>query len=874
MTIDPATAPSGSEPLLARYRIGRLLGAGGMGEVFEATDLQLGRRVALKMLPAGRATDPARVSRFVREAQTASALSHPAIVTVYDAGTAANTAGQPVHFLAMELLEGETLAAWARTTRDRTKRLEVLAQIADGLAAAHNAGIVHRDLKPENIVVTRGGWPKIVDFGIAKLTERAPGPSAGSDTAPSALIGTAGYMAPEQVAGGSVDHRSDVFAFGCVLYAVMTGRPPFTRANPVETMHAILNDDVPPLADAELARIARRCLAKDPEERYQSMRDVALDLRDLVRVPHAGAPPRARRRGTLFFVFAAAVVLTAAALLAWQRFRSMPPQPQVSMLRVTNTGRVTCGTISPDGNYVVHADDEGEMESIRVRQIATGQTVQVTPPSSVYHFMMRVSPDGNYIYYSAAARSEPNIADVYRVPLLGGTARKVAADVEFVFSLAPDGKSLVYRRFNALTRDYVLWLADMESGSERELLRWSRPAWMGDPIWSPDGRHVTFRGRRDGPRNYSRTFELDVLSHELRTLPPPRNWPEGIGNYTWLPDSSGILAAVSDPHQPQQLWLLGMDGSARKLTSDIAGYGEITVAADGRSLVARRRELSSNLVAINLDRPNEARALTSGIGSYYGATGVRWISPKEIVYTSFATGTPTVTVMNLERHDTRELAQGFFWNLTPSPDGRLVGGMTVGRSGSDVVVIDSAAGGRPRAITHSGNVDTFDWMPDGRSIVVTFSNDLQVAWLQPIDGGPAQRLTDVPVNTLNVSPDGKQLLCRMRSTKPGTPLWQTAVVPLAGSPLHAGTPRVYPVPRIGGPSLLAWTPDGNAFTYCDYDGGAANIWLQPLDGSAPRQLTRFESGQIGAYSLAADGKSVVVARGDESRDLVLLRDFR
>jgi len=229
-----------------------------MGEVYSARDSVLDRRVALKILPESLAADRDRVERFMREARAASSLNHPAIVTVYDCGVA-----DGVPYLAMELIDGESLGQWSR--RNPKKLTGVLAQIADGLARAHASGLVHRDPKPDNIMVARGGFAKILDFGIAKLIERDGGTSS-IDTAPATLLGTAAFMSPEQIEGRAVDHRSDIFAFGCVMHAAIEGRSPFERDSQVKTMNAVVNDAAPPLnAPLHLLRTAHRCLSKDPD---------------------------------------------------------------------------------------------------------------------------------------------------------------------------------------------------------------------------------------------------------------------------------------------------------------------------------------------------------------------------------------------------------------------------------------------------------------------------------------------------------------------------------------------------------------------------------------------------------------------------------
>src|SRR5688500_17594537 len=215
------SVPAGTR--VGRYEIVSLLGRGGMGEVYTAHDSNLGRDIALKILPSHRTSDPDRVARFVLEARASSALNHPAIVSVHDAGSEGN-----VHFLAMELIDGESLAVWMKKSRKLARSIEVMAQVAEGLARAHAHGIVHRDLKPDNIMISRDGYAKIVDFGVAKLTERI-GPRAAHTgiTTPTSRIGTTAYMSPEQVEGRFVDHRADVFAFGTLLYELITGRNPF-----------------------------------------------------------------------------------------------------------------------------------------------------------------------------------------------------------------------------------------------------------------------------------------------------------------------------------------------------------------------------------------------------------------------------------------------------------------------------------------------------------------------------------------------------------------------------------------------------------------------------------------------------------------------
>ena len=304
---------------IAHYRIVGPLGAGGMGEVYLAQDQTLERSVALKILPPELVQSEERVRRFVREAKSASSLNHPNIVTIYeigkdevrspeggpagepgaakDVGAAKEPGSSSVHYISMELISGDTLTTKIHHDKtDLRTLLGFLAQAAEGLAKAHAAGIVHRDLKPGNIMVSKDGYAKVLDFGLAKLTEKQPddadatsGPTlAGDGTSAGAVVGTVGYMSPEQVRGSSVDHRSDIFSFGCILYEAATRKKPFVADSNVETMHKILHDKPTPVeelnkdAPAELRRLIRRCLAKNPEQRLQSAKDLAIELREIV----------------------------------------------------------------------------------------------------------------------------------------------------------------------------------------------------------------------------------------------------------------------------------------------------------------------------------------------------------------------------------------------------------------------------------------------------------------------------------------------------------------------------------------------------------------------------------------------------------------
>ncbi|HJQ39046.1 MAG TPA: protein kinase, partial [Thermoanaerobaculia bacterium] len=381
---------------IARYRLVSLIGSGAMGDVYRAHDRALDREVALKVLPPELTGDRERVRRFAHEARATSALSHPHIVAIHEVGHARPLVsvraigeraprGGEVHYIAMELIEGQTLRECFATTAQLRERIDLLAQVADGLAKAHGANILHRDLKPDNILVSRDGYAKIVDFGLAKLIDSswnpigADSPTLRALTAHGELLGTPGYMAPEQVTGKPLDARADVFAFGCILYEAISGRRAFEAESFVDTLYKIVHEAPAPLdAPPELQRIIDRCLAKNRDARYQSIRDIASDLRAW----NAGVPPAvpaASRRRPIAIL---AVVITLAILA----FLLVRPSQQTStdpaVRRITSDGRATHAAISPDGRYVAYVTADAKGATLSLEQLSTGRTLVVSPASS------------------------------------------------------------------------------------------------------------------------------------------------------------------------------------------------------------------------------------------------------------------------------------------------------------------------------------------------------------------------------------------------------------------------------------------------------------------------------------------------------------
>jgi len=502
---------------IGHYRIVEKLGEGGMGVVYKARDLRLDRFVALKLLPAGKMADEDRRRRFIQEAQSASGLNHPNIVVIYDINSE-----EGVDYLVMEHIDGKTLdAAIPRHGLRLSEALKLAIPIADGLARAHSAGIVHRDVKPSNIMVAEDGRVKILDFGLAKLTEpeetsgEAPTQTVRPITDEGAIVGTVSYMSPEQAEGKKLDARSDIFSFGAVLYEMLTGQKAFHGSSRASTLSAILKDEpkIPENLPPEAERILRRCLRKDTERRFQHMSDVKVALEELREESESGklarsgaaalAPSPAHR--WLWPAVAAACVIVAAAALAWTYLnrRGGAPSQGPELVRVSpDDGHSYFSTsISADGKFVAYVSDRSGSQQVWLQQVAGGDPVQLTHSTDRVGGV-RFLPDGARLVYHA--RSEDGKRSSFEViPTLGGQPRVLFTWPGFVRAvLSPDGRQVAYFEMQTSPRNPRLLVRTLDGGPPRELSTWaeiqlvvaSTRSWQ----WTSDSRHILLVGSK-GP---------------------------------------------------------------------------------------------------------------------------------------------------------------------------------------------------------------------------------------------------------------------------------------------------------------------------------------------------------------------------------------
>jgi Tol biopolymer transport system component len=905
---------------ISHYRIVSRLGAGGMGEVYLARDETLERSVAIKIIPPDRVGSEERVRRFVQEAKSASALNHPNIVTVHEIGRAEVTAdgatapSPPIHFIAMELIAGHTLRHLIHDEKtDLRTLLGYLAQAADGLARAHASGIVHRDIKPENIMVTKDGFAKILDFGLAKLVERRDATPDATDlptatkesTREGVLLGTISYMSPEQVQGRAVDHRADIFAFGCVLYEATTRRRAFAAETDVETLHRILKENPAPIeelnpqAPAVLRRLIRRCLAKNPDQRLQSMKDLSLELAEIVEefetlsasessgsgataAPSPMRPlPRLAWVGLVAGLIVVAVVVGIAARGLWERGRpATTPEQRMKLTRLTSDGSCTFAALSPDGRYLAHVTRWKDGYGLAVMQIATGSDVAILPPSPAGFVGLCFSPDGDYIYF---VRNEPGIltySSLYQIPTLGGAPRKLVFDIDSGVAFPPDGKHIAFLRHAPRERTTALIIADADGTNERKLAvtEWKHLELFTTvvPAWSPDGKRIAAVVQGSGGPFDQRIVTLDVSSGERHQVGAAWAW---VNDLAWLPDGKGLtLAGGRDPSQTRtQLWLLSYPGAEEtRITNDLADYWSVSLSADGKSLLTVQSSTIANLWAVPVADQGRARALTEATSPeaspfdvapgpagfiLYGLTDSRGT---RIVCLPETGGNPrTLFSTNTVAFGPRYAPQESTIAFTAMRDGRT---LHVWSMNSD--------GGGARQVTTGDGEFLSDVSPDGRWIYYDRMFERAI-WRLSTQGGPAVRLADSTIlRAVRVSPDGKSLAYpRLIAGRDRQEVSLSVVSAQGGTPTWTG-----PWPDVwwtsGGRFLLEWTRDGKALSFVRNTGAVGNLWLQPLDGSPPRQLTRFDDLRVMSHAWSLDGRMLYVVRGRYTSDAVLLRDFR
>ncbi len=859
---------------VSHYEILEELGRGGMGVVYKARDTRLGRFVALKVLPPDRVADADRRKRFGQEARAASALNHPNIVTIHDIDSTGD-----VHFIAMEHVEGQTLDHLiGKRGLPAKQAVGYAVQIADALGKAHGAGIVHRDIKPSNIMVTSDGLVKILDFGLAKLTERPRGDDSATRTVgppvteAGQIVGTIAYMSPEQAAGDRLDARSDIFSFGAVLYEMLTGRGPFAGATNASTLQAILGKEpaVPsetvPGLPFELERAVLRCLRKEPERRWQTMIDLKVALQEIkeeldsgkvsrvsVAVP-AGRRPRSIR--AIAAVVALIIVVVAAAAVWWVR-RPVPPAPPATSFeperQTFEAGAGLSPSVSSDGNLLAYAAERDGRFSIYVRQLRARGAARRTE-HEVNDWFPVFSPDGLKILF----RSERDSGGLYMIDALGEGAERLVAPGGQLARFSPDGRTIAYLVPDAVASRARLFVVAAGGGVPQrfqpQFTVTGAAAVHQPPVWSPDGTSLLFYGSgpspgdQKGPQQRPRRLGWWIApaaggeAAPVEGMPRPASGRVGV---VWAWRGEYLIYSEGEPINGTTWYRVRLtpgpwriSGTPEKLGARPGVSSAVSVSAGGR-MVFDSLVWVTSVWATHLDRngvgtgPLE-RVTTDSTGKRHltvAADGSKlaWVqngppgqANVEVRIRDMAGGGDTViaaagTFPYLSPVLNRDGSRIAYTDLPEGPSGKYVTYVSDTAAPSGQVVCDCAVEGFP-----SDPPSLLVWVWGGK--------DYDRLVRQRLDDGRRVLVADISsAAEVSMSPNGK-LLAFTQSREDGAAT--LTISPVTNPPAGPNAWKLIAEDRnfLGAP---AWSPDGKLLYYISRRDGFRCIWAQPVapDGS-------------------------------------------
>lgn len=864
---------------LGPYVLGPLLGAGGMGYVYRARDSRLEREVALKVMRH----EESNFLRFEREAKAVAALSHPNIVAIHDFGEAD---GRP--YMVSELLVGRTLReALGQGPVPARRVVEYALQLAYGLAAAHDKGIIHRDLKPENVFITHDERVKLLDFGIAHASE----PAAGAEalTGAGVVIGTVGYMSPEQLVGEPVTAASDVFSLGAILYEMIAGERAFGGRSAPANLRSILSTEPPPLPTGTglppgIGSIVRRCLEKRPEARFQSARDVAFAIEAIASDSRSSqAAPVARRP---FPRRAAALVGLAVGLLVAAGYvgrltasrdgeTGASHAPSVVTLRtLTYSGRDLSPAASPDGRLIAFRSDRDGQGRIWLRQTASGEERALTAGPDDFP---RFAPDGASLLFTRTVGAQ---AALYRVPTLGGEPRRVREDASDA-DHSPDGKRIAFIRWgNEPTQARPrLYVADVD-GSAEHLVATLENRVRACPRFSPDGARIAVTGFAQQPGAPASIFLVDSDGQRPERLAAPGS-VGFVSCVTWLsPHELAYAQAESvtgnSAGSPARVYAHDLrGGGARQLFASPSTSLTLDVLGEG-SLLFDARAAQQNLLERGMRDGSESRWLTRGLGTnrqpVYSPDG-EWV-----VFSSNQSGNLDLWALSTSSGAVRRITDhpAEDWDPAFTPDGQLL--WSSNRTGHFEIWRAGADGSAPQQVTTDGvDAENPSATPDGWVVYASGAPDRQGIWKVRQDGTGAARL--VPGAILpEASPDGRHVVYQSnRSPR----VVELGVARLADGVqvFHTTLDVVLPTPAVLG--RARWLPGGHRLAFVGQDERGRNgVFTQDFTPgedtrSSRRPVAGFDAEDVTeSFGLSADGSRIVLARWTQSLSLMIATGLR
>jgi serine/threonine protein kinase/dipeptidyl aminopeptidase/acylaminoacyl peptidase len=896
---------------IGRFEILCSLGAGGMGQIYLAQDENLGRKIALKLIPREFAADPQRVHRFEQEARAASALNHPNVCVIHDVGK--TETGR--HFIAMEFIQGLTLRdQLGRGTFEQLEALHIALQVGAALASAHAKGIVHRDIKPENIMLRPDDYIKVVDFGLAKLTEVSPGQRRAGNTntqvltEPQMLMGTVKYMSPEQLREEPVDQRTDIWSLGVVLYEMLTGSTPFEARSRSDSSAAIVAPGrvelvFPNNVHFRLRKIIKKALEKDCDKRYQTVEKLTADLAGLKKElernaegysaviprlhpspePHAGSrifmrlksqalstadslfnEIKTHKKETAIFAVGSSVLaflLFFPAVARWVN-KIFDPQPSSwTMKQFTNTGTSVLAAISPDGKLMAHVEEQYGKQRLVVTSNGTpGSSIVVPPEDNVRYLGLTFSRDGAFIYFTSTENDNPG--NLYRFGGLGGsTPVLVKNGVDSPISLSPEGDRFAFVRFTR-GAEYALMVSNID-GSNEEVVATRQD---GDKLsvyglaWSPDGDTVVCPESRWKPNYHTDLVAFNVNDKRAEVI-GGRSWFQ-ILQVGWQHDrKSLVISANENSSSPFRLWRINMsDGTAHPITLDWADYQGVSIF-DG-NIVTIKTTLSWHLWISTPGELQQMKEITSGIGLF----GLTWTSRGRIVYSSMAQDGLSISRINPDGSDLVQLTSHAGDNYTPaaSADGRYIVFASNRQGPFNIWRMNAEDGSDPVQLTFTDGNFYPSCSSDNQWVAFDNQTDRKMSvWKVPLQGGEAVKLTEgyrMPV----FSPDSQYIACRYDE--------DSDTYDVAIFPAHGGQPlRHFKVPKQEWQSVR-WFVDNRQVTFVRNDNGYSNLWSYNLDTGAEKQLTNFNSDQIYAYAWSPDYKQVACQRGTKTSNVTIISE--
>ena len=886
------------------YKIVRLLGAGGMGEVYLAEDTKLHRQIALKVLTSQFESDGERIRRFKTEARAVSALNHPNIITIYaieetDTGS----------FIATEFIDGKTLRQRLADKPFHWKEaVKIAIQITGALKSAHSVGIIHRDIKPANIMIRRDGIVKVLDFGLAKLT--APNSrdlDTREHTAPRRLMGTINYMSPEQVLGEPVDERTDIFSFGVVLYEMLSGVMPFAGPSDAAIYNATINKTQPSLRESngdippELDQIVNCAMEKDPKLRYQSFSELRADLKNILRDPQTdsfgGAATKTnmrpvktqevveiKTRKSAAGVIAPILILLASLAVGiyWKYFRGQNlPVTNFHSIKLdvlTAHGLATSVAISPDGRYIAYAKNEDGKQSLWLRQTASAGDTQIVPPGETKYDFLRFSHDGNFLYFvGSEGTGQPS--SLFQITTLGRNQRKLISNVDSQITFSPEGNRIAFIRISEADNSIII--ADEQGGNERTLITRKYPKVYGDEIsWSPDGKLIAAPTLTRGATYAGGMAVVDVATGNETPIPLKEEKLLRISNLAWVVDGKGLiyLPYAADMGQRYQIrYAAYPSGEVQNVTNDLSSYEDFSLTADCQTIVAVQRQYSMGIWLTVPGDFSSAVAINSKTAADDGERGIAWTKDGKIVFVSSEGGAQNIWRMDTDGRNPKPLTTDKrFGKILPtlSLDGESI--IFLGRAvdpvtnelipGSAFFQMDSdgqnvrQVGPKSDAAFAAASMNQ-DWLvytnrADGKFRLVKV----------PLKGGPTIQLTDGDSISPVLSHDGKSVAYVIREK--GQPERLGIISIDGGSPL-----RTFDLPTTANTNAgIAWNKTDTGILFVNTLGTTSNVWMQPLDGTKPTSLTIFKEFQIAAFALNPEGNRLAVARGSRNRDIVLIKN--